>query len=267
MNYRRGNPLLVIAAILTLLLLIAPLAIVVAISFTSDSLLQFPPNGFSLRWYAQILERGEFVRAGLSSLQLAAASCAVSVLLGTTAAIGIRRRAFAGRAFFEALFLSPLMLPQLVLAVALLMYFARLGLSSSFAGLWLGHVVITTPYVVRLVLVSLERVDPNIERAARIAGAGPVRVFLQVTLWLLMPGVLAGASFAFIMSFDNLVVSLFLTGPRITTLPVEIYGHLEYADDPLLTAVSSVVILGTVAMLVVMERTIGFTSALSRVET
>jgi len=266
MTPRARNPLLLLAAMFTLLLLVAPLAVVVAISFTSNAMLQFPPEGFSLRWYVQILKQPEFLHATVTSLQLAVASAAASVLLGTTAAIGIRRHGFPGRAAVEGLLLSPLMLPQLVLAIALLMYLSRLGLSSSFLGLWLGHVLVTMPYVVRLVLVSLERVDPNIERAARIAGASPMRVFFKVTIWLLMPGVLAGASFAFIMSFDNLVVSLFLTGPRITTLPVEIYGHLEYADDPLLTAVSSVVILGILAMLLLMERTIGFTSALSRME-
>ena len=261
-----GSPALTIIGLFTLALLVAPLAVVVAISFTSNALLQFPPEGFSLRWYRLMLERDEFIEACLTSLQLALASALASVLLGTTAAIGIRRHDFIGRGFLKTLLLSPLMLPQLVLAIALLMYLSRLGLSSSFIGLWLGHLVVTLPYVVRLVLVSLERVDPNIERAARIAGASPARVFFSVTIWLIMPGILAGGSFAFIMSFDNLVVSLFLTGPRITTLPAEIYGHLEYADDPLLTAVSSVVIVGIIAILVVMERTIGFTSSLARLE-
>jgi len=266
MSRGRGNPLLAAIGLFTLMLLVAPLVVVVAISFTSNELLQFPPAGFSLRWYRELLLHDEFIEGFVSSLQLATASAAVSMLLGTTAAIGIRRHDFPGRGLLEGLLLLPLMLPQLVLAIALLMYLSRLGLASSFVGLWLGHILVTLPYVVRLVLVSLERVDPNIERAARIAGAAPARVFFGVTLWLIMPGVIAGGSFAFIMSFDNLVISLFLTGPRMTTLPVEIYGHLEYADTPLLTAVSSVVILGIVALLWVMERTIGFTSSLSRLE-
>lgn len=175
MRRAAGNPLLAAAALFTLVLLVAPLAVVVAISFTASAMLEFPPDGFSLRWYAKILEQPEFLHATITSLQLAVASAAVSVLLGTTAAIGIRRHSFPGRAAVEGLLLSPLMLPQLVLAIALLMYLSRLGLSSSFLGLWLGHVLVTTPYVVRLVLVSLERVDPNIERAARIAGASPMR--------------------------------------------------------------------------------------------
>jgi putative spermidine/putrescine transport system permease protein len=258
----RSHPLIVLLAIVTLLVLLAPLAVVVAISFTSTAMLSFPPQGFSLRWYTALLDNPEFARAIGSSLKLAAATAAASMLLGASAAVGLRTRSFPGRGALEAFLVSPLMLPQLVLAIALLMYFSRLGLRASFIGLWLGHVVVTTPYVIRMVLVSLARVDPNIERAARVSGAGPLRVFFQITLRLLAPGVAAGTCFAFIMSFDNLVVSLFLSGPRMKTLPVEIYGYLEYADDPLLAAVSSVVIVGIVLLLALMEKTVGFTRAL-----
>lgn len=258
----RSHPLIVMAAIATLVILLAPLAVVVAISFTSNAMLNFPPQGFSLRWYLALADNLEFGRAIVTSLQLAVATAIASMLLGASAAVGLRAHRFPGRDALESFLLSPLMLPQLVLAIALLMYFSRLGLRASFVGMWLGHVVVTVPYVIRMVLVSLARVDPNIERAARIAGAGPLRVFFQITLRLLLPGVAAGTCFAFIMSFDNLVVSLFLSGPRMKTLPVEIYGYLEYADDPLLAAVSSVVIVGIVLLLIVMEKTVGFTRAL-----
>jgi putative spermidine/putrescine transport system permease protein len=263
MTATRTHPVVVLIALVTLAVLLAPLLVVVAISFTSNALLTFPPEGFSLRWYEKLLHHGEFLRAIGTSVQLAIASAAASMLLGTSAAVGLRQARFPGRAAVEGFLLSPLMLPQLVLAIALLMYFSRLGLRASFVGLWLAHVVIATPYVIRMVLVSLARTDPNIERAARIAGAGPLRVFFRITLRLLMPGVVAGTCFAFIMSFDNLVVSLFLTGPRMKTLPVEIYGYLEYADDPLLAAVSTVVIVGIVLLLLLMEKTVGFTKAMA----
>lgn len=263
MSTGRTHPLTTLVGIVALFVLLAPLAVVVAISFTSNAMLTFPPSGFSLRWYEKLLHDQAFLRAMSTSLQLALAAAAASALLGTSAAVGLRQARFPGRGAIEAFLLSPLMLPQLVLAIALLMYFSRLGIRASFVGLWLAHVLIATPYVIRMVLVSLARVDPNIERAARVAGAAPLQVFFRITLRLLMPGVAAGTCFAFIMSFDNLVLSLFLTGPRMKTLPVEIYGYLEYADDPLLTAVSAVVIGGIVVLLCVMEKTVGFTKAMA----
>ncbi len=259
----RSHPLTVALGVTTLVLLLAPLVVIVAISFTSNALLQFPPHGFSLRWYEAIGQHSGFLRSIRTSLELAVATAAASMLLGTTAAVGLRQRRFPGRDAVEAFLLSPLMLPQLVLAIALLMYFSQLGLRSSFLSLWLAHVLVCIPYVMRMVLVSLARLDPNIERAARIAGAGPWRVFFRITLRLLMPGVAGGTCFAFIMSFDNLVVSMFLNSPRSKTLPVEIHGYLEYADDPLLAAVSSAVILGIVLLLLVMERTVGFTRTMA----
>ena len=264
MNTDRTHPLIVLAGLVTLIVLLAPLAIVVAISFTSSAMLTFPPEGFSLRWYERLLHHPELLGAMATSLELALATAVASMLLGTTAAVGLRQARFPGRGLIEAFLLSPLMLPQLVLALALLMYLSRLGLRASFVGLWLAHVLISTPYVIRMVLVSLERLDPNIERAARIAGAGPLRVFFRITLRLLMPGVAAGTCVAFIMSFDNLMLSLFLTSARMRTLPVEIYGYLEYADDPLLAAMSTVVIVGIVALLSLMEKTVGFTKAMSK---
>jgi putative spermidine/putrescine transport system permease protein len=164
------------------------------------------------------------------------------------------------------LILSPLMLPQLILAISLLIYLSRLGLPGSFFNLLVGHVLVTLPFVVRLVLVAMERIDPNIERAATVAGASRIQVFFKITVWLIFPGMFAGAAFAFIMSFDNIVVSLFFTTSRFVTLPVEIYEYLENADDPLITSISSVVIFMIVGLLLIIEKTVGFTKSFTAVE-
>lgn len=261
-----GRLVLTSTAIAAISFLIAPLVMVIAISFTSSQLLVFPPQGFSLRWYVALLDNPQFIEATWISLQLALATSVCATLIGTTAAIAIHRHRFVGRGAIYALVLSPLMLPQLILAIALLMYLSRIGMSGSFVALLIGHILVTLPFVVRLVLVGLERIDPNIERAAAVAGASPVSVFFRVTIWLIFPGMFAGSAFAFIMSFDNIVISLFFTTSRLVTLPVEIYEYLEYADDPLITSISSVVVLMIVAMLLIIEKTVGFTRSFTAVE-
>ena len=266
MRVRWGAFWLALAAFAAIGFLIAPLVMVVAISFTSSQLLRFPPEGFSLRWYRALLDNPQFIEATWTSLQLAVACSVVATLIGTTAAIAIYRYRFFGRGLIYVLTLSPLMLPQLILAISLLIYLSRSGVPGSFFSLLIGHDLVTLPFVVRLVLVALERIDPNIERAAAVTGASPVAVFFRVTIWLIFPGMFAGAAFAFIMSFDNIVVSLFFTTSRLVTLPVEIYEYLEYADDPLITSISSVVILMIVAMLLIIEKTVGFTRSFTAVE-
>ncbi|MEQ8707741.1 MAG: ABC transporter permease [Rhodospirillales bacterium] len=265
-RFSPGNIALVTAAVLAMAFLIAPLVVVVAISFTANSILRFPPEGFSFRWYEAIMDNPQFIEALFNSLEIAVIVAVVSTLLGTTTAIGIFRHRFYGRTVLLNLVLSPLMLPQLILAISLLIWLSQLGLTGSILAMLIAHVIVTLPFVVRLVLVSLERVDPNIERAAQISGASPLTVFLKVTIRLIFPGMFAGAAFAFIMSFDNIVVSLFFTTPRLMTLPVEIYAYLENADDPLITSVSAVVIFMIVAMLIVIEKTVGFSNSFASVE-
>ena len=250
-----------LGALFTVSILLAPLVVIVATSFTSTELFQFPPKGFSIRWYRKILDHPEFIESFIVSLQLAACTAIVATVLGTSAAIGLFRYDFRGRNMLLSFCLSPLLLPQLVLGIAFLIYFSRIGIMFTFFSLLIAHVVITVPFVVRLVLVSLEGLKRSIEQAAAIAGAGPFTVFFKITLWLIFPGIFSGSAFSFIMSFDNLVVSMFLTGTRYVTLPVRILNYLEYSDDPFLAAVSAIVILKILLLLIVLERTIGFTKA------
>jgi putative spermidine/putrescine transport system permease protein len=225
-----------------LLYLLAPIVVVVATAFTTTAYPVFPPRGFSLRWFEKFLATPEFVEAIRLSTILAATSTIVATILGTFSGLSLARFSIPGKATISALLLSPILFPTIVLGLALLIFNTRIGISGTFTGLVCAHVVLTTPFVIRMVMVSLAQFDPAVEEAARNVGAGWWRTFLFVTLPLIRPGVLAGAVFAFILSFDELVVTLFLSAPGLQTLPIRIYTYVEYSSDPTISAISTVLI-------------------------
>lgn len=234
--------ILALANALILLFLLAPIVVVVATAFTTSNYPVFPPEGFTLRWFERFMGMSEFTDAIRLSTALALASTAVSTVLGTFAALALVRWRIPGRAAISALMLSPILFPAIVLGLALLVFYHRIGLSGSFVGLVTAHSLLTTPFVIRLVSASLADFDPAVEEAARNLGAGWWRTFLQVTLPLIRPGVLAGALFAFIISFDELVITLFLAGPGLETLPIRIFTYVEYSSDPTISAISTALI-------------------------
>lgn len=236
---------------------LSPIAVILLASLTAAEYTGFPPEGLSLRWYAEIPRHPEFLDSLWVSLGVAAASGGAATALGTLAALGLARYRFRGRDLLGAFFLAPLMLPAVILGVALLQFYTRAGITRTPLALVFGHLVITVPYVVRLVAAALAGLDPSLERAALTLGATPWRVFRHVTLPLIAPGVVAGAAFAAIVSFDDVSIALFLASPRATTLPVRIFSYIEQTFDPLVTAVCSVLILLTLAAMAVIERSIG----------
>ena len=217
-----------------------------------------PPQGITLRWFGQVLNDPGYIDAILFSLALAAVVTAGSLAMGMAAAYALVRRAVPGAEAITALLMAPLIFPGVVVGVALLQLYTVVGLSATFTGLALAHMVITLPYVVRAILASLAGADPNIEDAARVLGANRWVAFSRVTLPLIRPGVVAGGLFAFIVSFDNVPVSIFLLGVRHTTLPVKIFTAVEYGVDPTIAAVSTMLIAATALFLVAAERWIGF---------
>jgi putative spermidine/putrescine transport system permease protein len=235
--------MLVAVNMLILLYLVAPVIVVVATAFTTTAYPVFPPQGFTFQWFERFLGMPEFTEAIRRSSLLALSSTMVATVLGTFSALSLVRYRFRGREAISAFMLSPILFPTIVFGLALLVFYSRIGLSGSFAGLVIAHSVLTTPFVIRLVIASLAEFDPAVEEASRILGAGWWRTFLQVTLPLIRPGVLAGAVFAFIISFDELVVTLFLAGPDMTTLPVRIYTYVEFSSDPTISAISTMLIL------------------------
>jgi len=242
---------------LVLAFLMLPVAVVVLASFSTSSYLTIPPQGVTLRWYGRVLDDRDYVQAIWISLSLGAVATLGALLVGTATSYALVRRAVPGRALVSSLVMSPLIFPGVVIGVASLQFYAALGLSGSFIGLALAHVVITVPYVVRTTLASLQGLEAELEDAACTLGATRLDAFRLVTLPLLRPGLAAGGLFAFITSFDNVPVSIFLTGVGSTTLPVKIFTAIEFGVDPSVAAISSLLILATGITLVLAERWIG----------
>jgi putative spermidine/putrescine transport system permease protein len=238
--------------------LLAPILVVIVVSFGDAAYLQFPPRRLSLRWYTDLGEYPDFVRSFWLSLGLAAATTAVSGGIGILGAFALVRHRFPGRDLLGALVMAPAALPGLVTGIALLQFFSLLRTEPSFWRLLLGHVVVTLPYVVRSVAAVLAGLDRSLEEAARGLGAGPFTVTRLVTLPLIKPGVIAGGVFAFILSFDNVVVSIFLTTPRLVPLPIQIYNYVESSAKPIIASISTLQIAAIVVMLLVAERLVGF---------
>ena len=225
-------------AALALTVMLAPVAVTVLAAFNAGNYLQFPPDGLSMRWINAYLESPLFQENFLFSFRLALLVTVISTVLGTCASITLTRVDFAGRDTVRAMFLAPIVLPGMVLGLALLSFYATvdLGLFRTFWGLVLGHVLVTMPFVIGTVGASLARFDLSLEEAARSLGAGPVRAFWDVTARVISQGMLAGATFAFIVSFGQFDVSLFLSTIEFRPLPVALYDSIRFRTDPTIAA-------------------------------
>lgn len=254
-----GRQLLGAVNALIYLYLLAPILIVIPVSFSAAAFVVFPPRGLSLRWYVNFLQSRELTEAFWLSLRLAVTVTLAATVTGTLAALALVRYRLPGRDLVRTALMAPIVLPGVVLGIALLIFLNRTPLAQSFSGLLVAHLVVTLPYVVRTVSATLEGFDRRVEEAAASLGAPPLALFWTVTLPLIKPGVIAGAVFAFITSFDELVVSLFLTGPRLSTLPVQIYNYIEFASDPTIAAISVLLIVLTTGVVLLVERVVGFT--------
>jgi putative spermidine/putrescine transport system permease protein len=261
-----GFDRLAISAGLALLygFVLAPILLVILISFSADNFIAFPPQNWGLRWYRALLGNATFVQGFKTSAVLAATVTALDLAVGIPAAFAIARLRFRGRDALLGFLTAPLLLPSIVLGLAILLVFFPLKLVATYPGLIAAHMTVTLPFVVRIVATSLSTLPPDIEDAAATLGAAPLRVFARVTLPLMVPGVIAASALSFIISFDEVVLSLFVVGPRLSTLPVEIFRYVEGRTDPLVAALSSVLILGTIAIVLVLERSIGFMRAIGR---
>jgi putative spermidine/putrescine transport system permease protein len=245
-----------VALVLGFLLL--PVGVVALASLSQTSYLTVPPRGLTLRWFAAVLSDPEYVQAIAFSLGLAAVATLGSLGAGVAASYALIRRRVPGSPFVSALLNAPLIFPGVVVGVALLQFYALIRMNGTLVALAIAHMVITVPYVVRAVMASLQGIDPEIESAARVLGAsGPV-AFATVTLPLIRPGIAAGALFSFIVSFDNVPVSIFVLGAGQMTLPVKIFTAIEYGVDPSIAAISTLLIVLTGLGLAAAERWVGF---------
>jgi putative spermidine/putrescine transport system permease protein len=237
--------------------LLAPVAIVAVFAVNPTPFIQFPPVGVSPRWFQKFFASRDFMSAIQLSLTVAAVVAAFATVLGATAALALARGRLPGARLLTATFLSPLMLPAILTGLALFQLYMLLDIGRPLWGLVAGHVLIAIPYVIRTTLAVLHSFDRGLEEAARNLGASPGRTFFEVTLPLIRPGVLAGGIFAFIVSFDQFPVSLFLVSPGRETLPITLFNYLKYDLDGTIAAASLVSILLSVAVVLVLDRTVG----------
>jgi putative spermidine/putrescine transport system permease protein len=256
-GFRMSGFLLLALQILTLIFIILPLPVVILSSFSESSRITFPPKAFSLKWYEGLFVRTEYIRSFLLSIRLALITVAISLVLGTIVALALSRYKFRGGEVLKTIFLSPLMLPGVIVGLALLRAFAMIGWVATFRGLVVAHILMSSAYVVRMVLSSLVGFDISVEEAARDLGASPFYTFLKITLPIIKPGIFVAALFAFIVSLDETSLSVFLAGGSTITLPVRIFSMLEHGVEPTVTAVSSLLIVLSLGALFLINKFIG----------
>ncbi|MDR1799004.1 MAG: ABC transporter permease [Bifidobacteriaceae bacterium] len=245
------------AAAIGLIMLVVPTLIIIITSFDTRNFIGFPPAGFALERFDRLVHDQAIIDAAITSLSVAVAAVLLDVVLAVPAAIAFVRREFAGKSFLLAFLQIPLMLPGIVIGIALLIFISTVGIDLSLGMLVLGHVVLTFPFVLRITMSRMERADIALEEAARNLGASRLVVFGRIQLPYLAPGIVAGAAFAFLSSFDNLTVSLFLTPVGDMTLPVHLFFLMRYDLDPVVAAVATVQVLATLTIIVVGLRVAG----------
>ena len=247
----RGWTLIRLYTIAIYVFMFLPVAVVVLLSFNSSQFGSFPMEGLSFRWFIRLWENDAIVRAFRVSIVLGALTSAISTIVGILASLALVRYRFPGKNAVTTLLIAPLLIPEVVLAVALLLFLRWLELPKSFALLLLGHVIFTLPFVVLVVQARLVVIKPEYEEAALSLGANPVQTFFAVTLPLLMPAVLAGMLFAFTMSFDDITGTMFWKPGGVETVPTQIFAMLRHSISPEINALGTVMIVFTVVLPVV----------------
>ncbi len=242
--------------------MLAPLVVVCLVAFTPADTLSVPWGTWSLRWFRAVFEHSDLVQSFWNSLAVALFAATLAVLLAVPAALAIARHDFPGRQTLNGLLMSPLIVPHLVLGVAMLRLFALLDVRGSSLWLTLAHVVIVMPYALRLMVAALAGMDRSVEQAAASLGAGRWTVFRRVTLPLMLPGITGGWMLAFINSFDEVTMSIFITSPQTVTLPVRMYMLATESIDPMMAAVSALIVALTAVVMLVLDRLYGLDKVL-----
>lgn len=243
--------LLAAFTVLAVLFIVSPLAVVVLNSFSAVAYNVFPPEGYSLRWYRNLLAQEAFLGAAVRSVILALVATGVSLVVGTMASYALVRYRLPGSDLIKAFLLSPIVIPKIVLGVALFMFFVRVGTFGSYHSLVLTHALVTLPFVIAIVSASLVGFDWSQQEAAMDLGAGPLTTFFRVILPQISVSMAVAAVFSFIISFDQVETTIFLVRPGNNTLPIEMFLYLQKWQDPTIAALSAVLI-GSTALLVVL---------------
>ncbi|GAA5179606.1 MULTISPECIES: ABC transporter permease [Halomonadaceae] len=245
---------------LVFLFLIGPLLLVIPLSFNAEpyftftkAMLQLDPDGYSLRWYQDFFTSSEWLNSIKNSFIVGIAATLLATMLGTIAALGLSSRHMPARGAVMALLISPMIVPLIISAAAMFFFFSKVNLAQTYLGVILAHTVLGIPFVVITVTATLSSFDTTLNRAAHSLGANPTRTFFKVVLPLVTPGVVSGALFAFITSFDEVVVVLFIAGPEQRTMPIQMWSGIREQISPTILAVATMLVLLSMLLLTTLE--------------
>ncbi len=235
---------------LILLFLLLPLVVIVPLSFSPDKFFSFPPSSFSLKWYASIFTSERWLQAGLNSLFISACATVLATCLGTLAGAGLARYRSRASNLVLGLLLLPMLVPIVITGVGIFFLDAYLGIAGTYASIIIAQALVGLPFVVITVTATLQGFDHDLIKAALSLGASPAKAFTSILIPVIMPGVLAGALFAFAVSFDEIVITLFLVSPGKETIPVQIFSGIRDSINPEITAIASLLLLVSVLMMI-----------------
>ncbi len=255
--------LLSVMAWLVVLFLIVPLIVIVGASFTTTPYVSFPPQGFTLKWYQQLSTQKDFIRSFADSVLIGVIATAGAVLIGAPTAFGLRLGSVKAQTLLRSIVMAPLTLPTIVTGVALLQLYYTTDLDVPLAGIVIGHILVTVPYFIRTLGAGLEAVDQCVLEAAESLGAGRARLLRRVMLPAVAPSIFAGMIFVFITSFDQVTMSIFFSNATTMPLPIRIYSYIEFAIDPMIAALSTVLIAFAFAIVIALQKLLGLERALS----
>ncbi len=257
---KKKNWSLMLITALVYVFLIGPLLVIAAASFSETKALKFPGEGFTLEWYAKVLTMSSFIDAAKLSVIIAIAATGIALLLGLPAAYALNRFRFRGKEAIKTLFLSPVLIPVIVLGFIMLRYVVNAYDLEVIPSLLIGHTLLSIPYVMRVVTSSLANFDFAVEEAACSLGATQVYTFFNVVLPNIKSGIASACIMSIINSFNNVSLSAFLTGPGVTMLPIEIMSYVEYHFDPTIAALATLLMAATLGVMLLIEKTLGLQS-------
>lgn len=244
------------------LYLLLPVIFAVLISVNPSDLYTFPPESITLRWYAAVLERTQWIDSFVLSFQYSILATVIAIVLSSSAAYAIARFDFRFRNLLDAATFLPLMIPQIILGLALLLFLQLFDLNNTLIGLALALAVYATPYATRSILAAMQNFDRSVEEAAYNLGADEIQTFLRVTFPMLLPGLLTAAIFSFVVTYSNLQIAVFLTGAGMTPIPVRIFAQMQFGGSPIIAAVATINIVIVLAAIIITERLFGAAEAL-----
>ena len=256
----KKSKLLTAFVVLVYIFLFAPLVIIAMTSIGTENYIAFPPKGFSLQWFINVFKSESFMSSMMTSLSISTVATLAALVIGMPAAYGLSRYDFKGKGTLKGFFFSPLMIPAIVVGFSLFQFLlVRLNLSVNMS-LFIGHTLVIIPYIIRVIGSSLEVFDYSIEEAAMSLGCKKSQTFFKVVLPNITSGVMAAFMLAFINSFNNVPVSMFLTGPGVSTLPIAMMNYVEYNYDPTVSALSVILMILTIGIMYILEKTLGLSN-------